>query len=624
MCGIYGILCNGSVVPSKQALITGAKLISHRGPDHTGFFLDKGIGLAHTRLSIIDVNNRSNQPFSDKTGRYIIVYNGEIYNYLELKENLISHGVEFQTDSDTEVLLYFMIIFGEKHLEKLSGMFAFCFYDMKTKTAILARDRHGIKPLYYSNSPEELMFSSEQMPVVETRLSNPDLATCSAYLFGFGGTHFQDTFFDNIKILPPGHYIKHKNGLCHQIIRYFSITSYWENEYNQELIITPKSELIDKYDELLNQSIKSHMISDVPVGALCSGGVDSSLIISIASRYTSDLRLFHSDVVGRQSERQAAEELSKSLTLDLEVVEVTDEDFIKFIPDVTRHYSQPFSYHPNCIPFIRVTDLVKKNNIKVILTGEAADECFLGYSHIPTEDYIQALHKFFELISRLSRKSTILSKVFFNTKKIDPSSGINLLTRYENIQEILEIRSELDKISSYSISERDKKTFYYLTYHLRTLLHRNDMLGMASGIEARFPFLDPACVRFACNLPYHHKIKPSLQAAKESKHPFLMSKWILREVAKRYIPKHLSYRPKRGFPTDAFERMRINPELFKDSFISEIFGLDNAKVRILSENSSRSFLTRLMLLEAWGQLFFLKESNDNIRNKLLKNLSVER
>lgn len=622
MCGIFGIITLDKSCPSEEELSIPAALIAHRGPDFTGIHRESGIGLAHTRLSIIDLNERSNQPFWDDTGRYCIIYNGEIYNFEELRAELEKKGVTFRTTGDTEVLLKSLIHMGEAVLERLMGMFAFCFYDKQAKTALLCRDRFGIKPFYFSLQSQRIVFSSEQAPILRACGSAPDMSTIFSYLLGFGGPHRFHTFYRDIKILPPGHMIRVQNDTVSEPEPFFKMSSFWSPQLRDELATLSDVQVVDKLEELLVKSVKKHMIADTQVAALCSGGVDSSLILALAARETNNLAIFHSDVVGRNSERGAAETLARHLNLDLKVVEVRDQDFVDAIPKVTRHYGQPFAYHPNSVPFLKVTELVHQHQIKVILTGEAADESYLGYSYLPTQNVVNRFQSLFNRVGKLFGKNPLIGKVFFSENKRDTLAISSFFNRYEQESEYFDIERELRQHNGGHFNNDDVKTFKLMTYHLRSLLHRNDSLGMASSIEARFPFLDHDTIRFATNLPYQHKIRLSKAAAKETKHPFLITKWALRQVADRYLPKELSYRPKKGFPTDAFERMRINTQLFEKSFVSDLFGIRDVESAFMNHLPDRDFYLRLMLLEIWGRKFYWEQSDDTLANLLRDNINL--
>ena len=465
---------------------------------------------------------------------------------------------------------------------------------------------------YISKNNDRFLFASEQNILHVWAEPELDYLSISSYVQGFGGPHNSHSFYKDISILPPGCVMRITNGQCGSPEQYFSLGSFWNPDYHDQLNQYSDNQVIDKMDELLYTSVERHMLSDTPVGALCSGGVDSSIIMAMASKISSNLAIFHADVVGPNSEKDAAIELSNHLGLDLNVVSVSDNDFIDNLAKVTYHYGQPFVYHPNSVPFMKVTELVKHNNVKAILTGEAADECFLGYSYLPTEDFIGSFHNTLRKLQKFIARTPLIYKVLFQNNHLNNELLMNIHNRFETELTDKQIQDELKAITKGSISSSDFKTLRLLGYHLRTLLHRNDALGMASSIEARFPFLDHDLVQFAVNLPYKYKIRKSFAAYREKKHPFMTSKWVVRKVADRYLPRSLSRRPKRGFPTDAFERMKIDPAIFKDSFVSDMFNLSMDEVEYLGNVATDELKLRLMLLDLWGRLNFHNEDVDKV------------
>ena len=618
MCGIFGLQMAGNGKIDDKTIKKSMSLLNHRGPDGQGFIKTDNIAFAHTRLSFLDISERSNQPFWDDSRRYCLIYNGEIYNYQQLKEGLIKQGVSFKTTSDTEVLLYSLIHKGIGALKDLEGMFAFAFYDTQTKEIILARDRFGIKPLYLCKTNNSLLFSSEIIAFTPWTKLTPDLFSISGYLLGSGGNTQSKSFYNDIHELEAGKYAIVKNAKIDKTETFFHLTDFLDHDYSDYLSKRKTNLLIDDMDELLSGSVKKHMISDVPVGALCSGGVDSSILLAMAHKLNADIQIFHSNVTGPHSELHAAEALAKHLGLDLKVVNVSDEHFIQNIPEVMQNYAMPFIYHPNSIPFLMVTKLVQQHKVKAILTGEGADESYLGYSHIPTENIFSAIHKL------THKTSGLIQNIPLFGEKLIPNSN-NLSKSAQYIFGGFEKAHETDIISraTKGFNKHSDKTLNYLGYHLRTLLHRNDTMGMAASIEARFPFLDNELIKFAVNLPYKYKIKKTIHAYKEFKHPFVRSKWILRQIADRYLPKELSQRTKRGFPTNAFERMKINNKYFVNSYIAELFSIPENRLQNLLEGSNNGLKLRLLQLNVWGELYFNSTSTDKLSAQLSSNITVQ-
>ena len=382
MCGIFGIVIhNRDVIPEKDRLEQTARLLEHRGPDSFGVYSEPGIGLVHTRLSLVDLSSRSDQPFWDRQRRYGLVYNGEIYNFRELREDLEKRGVQFRTTSDTEVLLECLLHDGhEATLPKLEGMFAFGLYDKIEKTLLLGRDRFGIKPLYVYDQEDIFVFASEISAMRPWVNFAPDLSSVSSFLLGFHGPTNGCTFLERIKFLSPGGIARITMGRQARYSKFFSMTDFWDPGYGTELTCLKPRQLVDRVEEHLLRSVKQQLVADAPVGALCSGGVDSALVAAMAAQYHTNLAIFHANVVGPNSEHDAAVEVAKHLRLDLKVAEMQDEEFIGLLPEATRHYGHPLYIVPHSIPFLLVSRVVRSNSVKAVLTGEGSDECFLGYN----------------------------------------------------------------------------------------------------------------------------------------------------------------------------------------------------------------------------------------------------
>ena len=616
MCGIFGIVYrDGKSEPSEESLRRSAQLLSHRGPDGAGIYHEAGIGLAHTRLSLVDLDARSDQPLWDQEGRYCLVYNGEIYNFRELRENLTERGVVFRTTSDTEVLLHCLILDGAEHtLPRLQGMFALAFFDKQARNLLLARDRFGIKPLFIYRDEERFLFASEvkaMQPWIKLRPNGFHMIRC---LMHFGQPTRNSCFFENIEIVPSGSMIRLAIGEAPRIDKFIDLPDMLDPALSEELEGLGQEQVVDRVDELLQQSVEQMLFADAPVGALCSGGVDSSLLMAMAARRHSNLAIFHADVVGPLSECEAATQLAKHLKLDLLTVETRDTDFIALTPEVLYHYEQPYAGHQHSVPFMMVAKLVRDNGVKGVLTGEGADECFLGYGQIAQEPFWEFYDRQVQHLRRLVRAVPAIGHRLWHTADRGPQLIGEMLGQFEVTVDKKQTR-ELYAERMGGVLDRNVRTLDLLGYHVQTLLHRNDTMGMAASIEARFPFLDEKLVVTAINLPYRDKIRFS-PSVWDGSHPFIRDKWVLRRVADRYLPKALSQRKKRGFPVSAFRRMHIRRDFFKKSFVTDYFKLTESEFDLLIEDADQPLKTRLMMLEAWGQLFFGGLSPEALQERL--------
>lgn len=615
MCGLFGAYSfDRSTTFDESALATSLSLLEHRGPDASGRHIEPGIALGHTRLSFLDLSPEGTQPLWDRQHRYAIVYNGEIYNFRQLRAELEATGVVFRTASDTEVLLYGLIVHGPSFLPRAMGMFAFALYDSFDHSLLLGRDRFGIKPLFVARSARGVVFASEIKALRPWLRFAANERALAAYMVGFDLPTANQSMIEGVEFFQAGSTQKFdaQNG-AGAPVEFFPLRQFWDEGTMSELARQPVPVLVDRFDELLNDSVGQHMISDVPVGALCSGGVDSSVILALARKHSSSLAIFHANVVGPQSEYPAARQLAGHLKLDLVSVDVRDEDFIDQFIDIIHSFESPFLYHPNSVPFRQVMRLVQQNGIKAVLTGEGADEILLGYSHIPLQPAIARYHAALDSVRSAFHRLPWIGRTIWRS----PGDSKALIGR----QLISGFEGAAAPGAPVGSGESSYATAYHLlTYHLRTLLKRNDRLGMAASIEARFPFLGHSVVEFAVNLPESLKIRVSRHAAREVRHPFFSTKWILREVAARYLPRSLAYRVKRGFPTNAFERISVDGAFLDESWIATHFSLDSVALQALRSRASRSDLLRLVMLETWARVVLEGEAPDHVLRMVRKTL----
>jgi asparagine synthase (glutamine-hydrolysing) len=634
MCGIFGVIDHKTeAVPDEHRLEQTAQLLRHRGPDDFGIHSEPGVGLVHTRLSLLDLTARSNQPFWDRERRYCLVYNGEIYNFKELRAELEQQGVRLKTTSDTEVLLECLLNWGfEVTLPRLEGMFAFGLYDNVEKSLVLARDRFGIKPLFIYDTDDSFIFASEIGAMRPWVRFEPDIPSISGFLYGFSGPTKGFTFYKNVKFLDPGGVVKIRKGDRAEYGRFFFLSDFVDQEEMDRLRRLKSEQLVDEVDELINESVKSQLIADAPVGALCSGGLDSSIIMAIAAKYHKDLAIFHANVVGPVSEYDAALRLAKHLKLDLKAVEVKDQDFIDLIPEVTEYFGHPFYPCPHSVPYLMVSRLVGCNKVKAVISGEGADEYFLGYSYLAPDirKWIN-VRAMLGLIKRILKPSVESGKFKYQgpayVKGGDVNSDFGLITalhnRFEVVGEALEIRANMSNRNGVGRNKSVLSSLDLLNYNLRSLLHRNDSMGMAASIESRFPFLDTKLAKIAVNMPYNCKIRFS-PTFFDQRHFFFRDKWVLRKVGERYLPRELSQRGKKPFPVNAYapQRMQIAPTFFENLLIAELFRLSANETQYLAEKATHNLKWKIVLLEVWSHVCLNDLPKESIVSKLRKNLSV--
>jgi asparagine synthase (glutamine-hydrolysing) len=624
MCGIFGFLDHQTQnTPEQAKLLETARLLAHRGPDHQAIFSEPSIGLVHTRLSLVDLDPRSHQPFWDKTGRYALVFNGEIYNFRELKHGLESRGVSFRTSGDTEVLME-CLLNNEAHdiqktLLEFEGMFAFALYDRKDRSLFLARDRIGMKPLYVYDTGSCFVFSSEiqaMRPWIPWK-ANPSMV--ASYLQEWEGVSQGFTLFQGVASVAPGTFLEVKMGALTERRRFFALSDFWdEEERGRSRALTPQK-AVDLVEEKLLASVRQQLQADAPLGIFCSGGVDSSLITAMAAKLHSDVTVFHSNALGKCSEYEAAKALADHLKLEFVSSDATDKDYLERIPDVMEHAEYPYRHLTSSPPFLMLSESASSRGVKGVLTGEAADEIFLGYAR-----YAPNLLRW---VSQTPRNSFRWIKKalrgFPPEKAAFPKDFAGRF--HQHFQEDIEnedIYRAILKKTDGKLKQKQLLSFYDFSNNIRALTHRNDSMGMAAGLESRFPFLDSAVIRTGLNLPDPYKLRFS-PAARDPRHLFIQDKWVIRKVADRYLPQKLSRRVKIPWPSTILHRMEISPDFFKRGCIREWLDLSEREIQYFMEHAPWYLHRTLMFLEVWAHVCFYRNSKQEMVKKMKDHIRIK-
>ena len=613
MCGIFGIRFSRAEVTVDEArLRQSIAAIAHRGPDASVVFSDPGLGLAHARLSLVDVSSRSDQPFHDESGRYVLVFNGEIYNFRELRAEIEKAGVRFHTTSDTEVVLQALIHLGVDALAQFEGMFALAFIDRRDGSLLLARDRFGMKPLFWAEpavSGGAIAFASEVAAFAPWLDLAPDQGELFAYLMKFGGPTSGRSFYAGIHALGPGEMLVARRGQDVSIEPFFKLPDFLDSDEAERLRGLSAAQVVDEFDEIMQQAVASKLFADARVGAFASGGVDSSLIVAMAARQQKDVALFHANVKGAWSETPAAQGLADHLGLDLHVAEVEEQDFVDMIPKVMRHYGYPFSYHPNCAPLMVTAQLARDSGVKGLLSGEGSDELFLGYPWLGRKPITDAFGAVSGGVGRMVRAIPGLGPVLLPDRIGNGPQVRDLMNGREMADDMAATEAALARFPKALQDAGTQWSLDYMHHHLRTLLHRNDTMGMAGSIEARFPFLDHRLARFGVNLPRRFKLRTS-PFVLEKAHPFVRDKWVVRAVADRYVPKHLSQRIKIGFWTTVFQRLEISPSCLSASPLGDVLRLSQRQLLSSFEEATPDLRLRLLLCDVWARTQIGDEAED--------------
>ncbi len=625
MCGIVGIFRPYGARVVENEIKSMLDRILYRGPDGSGMYVAEGIGFGHARLAIQDLSLLAAQPMISHNKRYVLTYNGEVYNVRELQKELKEKGVVLKSTGDTEALLEYLSEFGvEATLAKIEGMFAFALWDQRERNLVLARDRHGVKPLYYTMGPRgEVRFASEMKSLICSQ-ANPDLCTLNATLLGFGGTCGDSTVFRGVRHVGPGEWLVFGRDIAMKRRVFFTINDFVDQTMYDELRRLSKEEVVNKVKDALEESIELRLISDAPVGSLVSGGVDSSLIVAMAmfKGRSPGLKLYHANVISN-SEISPAQHLSQTLGLKLQSVNVSDEDILDNTPIVTYHYEIPIIYHSSSVPFYMVSKLAGQDGIKVLLTGEASDEYFLGYPIYSIQPYLLKCRQILGFLRNLLHKVPAIGNLLRLNREADSASSlIALVSRYERE------RRRTEAAKRFSFIRNKKELFWHVKCidlvigSVSSLLHRNDRLAMAWGIESRFPFLGYHLARIAANLPGEYKIRKTLNFS-DWRHPFITDKWVVRKIAERYLPAELAHRAKYPFRSSVYQRLNVDKQFFQNGFMAEYYGLDNRAIDCLFDTAAPLWLCRLMLLEVWGQIFPLGCSVDAVRDHLRRYVTIK-
>ncbi|KRL74398.1 asparagine synthase (glutamine-hydrolyzing) [Ligilactobacillus saerimneri] len=549
MCGIAGFVTDiemGAGDQYKQQVMQMEKCYVHRGPDDNGEFIDTNVAMGFRRLSIIDLEG-GHQPLSYDNQRYWITFNGEIYNYIELREMLAKQGYEFQTDSDTEVLLAMYVRYGEEAVKHLRGMFDFVIWDTQEKVLFGARDHFGIKPLYYAQVGDKFYYASENKAIYSQLQKDQrtfDKDALQDYMT-FQFVPEPETLTKEIRMLQPGHYFIKRPGEDIQIKRYF---------YAQfKPVDRPEDEYIKKVRDVLIDSVKAHMRADVPVGSFLSGGIDSSIVVAIAKDLNPNLETIS---VGFEregySELDVAQETADKLGVKNFSSVITPEEFMKTFPHFVWSMDDPLA-DPAAVPQYFLAKEARKR-VKVALTGEGADELFGGYKiyHEPeslkcfnyTKPINGLLHKIAEIApegmkgkSFLMRGTTPLEKRYVGNAFIfDEEEKKQFIKDYNADHSFDKITAPLYRDSK-DYDPITRMQFIDMHQWLNGDLLRNaDRTTMAHSLELRTPFLDVNVFKVASEIPAKYRIAHGT------------TKYILRQAAEGIVPAHVLHRPKLGFP----------------------------------------------------------------------------
>lgn len=612
--------------------------LAKRGPDFQDIYTDGFVGLGHRRLSIIDTSEAGNQPMWDESKRYCIIFNGEIFNFKELRSELKSKEISFRSESDTEVLLKLYMLDKENCLNKLNGFFSFCIYDKAEQSFFLARDRYGIKPLLYLFDEDKFLFASEMKSMLCYGIDKTiDFTSLHTYL-QLNYTPAPHTIFKNVKKLMPGHFMKVSSGKL-------DIQSYYHIPYAEEKVDTKISydEAKEKFKDLLERSVQRRLVSDVPLGSFLSGGIDSSVIVGLASKLKPDLHTFSIGFKDEPffDETAYAQLVAKHFNTSHTVFSLTNDDLYKHVHSILDYIDEPFADSSAIAVYILSNETRK--HATVALSGDGADELLAGYNKHEAmfrmfhpglkEALVGGLSPLWNVLPH-SRNNPVFNKFrqlgrFGQAMKLDPKERYWQLAGFADASEALKL------FSTASIEQFEKQQFIDRKYEIlksisdkgsineilltdtqlvlpNDMLTKVDLMSMANSLEVRTPFLDYKLVNFIFSLPEEFKINSSLR------------KRILQDAFREILPAKLYNRPKKGFEVPLLKWFRremksmITDELLSKSFIEEqnIFNyseIAKLKKQLFSSNPGdiHARIWGLIVFQWWWKKYVVSSKKNN-------------
>lgn len=577
MCGIVGIVGRDGQSVERESFLRARDTMIHRGPDDAGLYLDGPVMLGHRRLSIIDLGG-GHQPMSAADEAVWIVFNGEIYNFRELRDELASKGHVFKTASDTEVILHLYLEEGVRGFERLNGIFAFAIWDRRSQELHLVRDQMGIKPFYYADTPRGLVFASEVKTLLATGLVEPELeAEAIPEYLVFRDVSGERTLFRGVRRLLPGHRLTLRGGRI-EIHRYWDLMPADPQRFDGSF-----EEAVDALESLLDDAVRMQMVSDVPLGTFCSGGVDSSLVTALAARHASGpINTFSVGFDEAAFDESAyARQVATHCGTRHHEIRISNRQFTDNLEKLIWHNDEPLHF-PNSVHIHAVSELARQH-VTVVLTGEGADELFAGYPRyqIPVllarwrrvpgparwlarslgramgDHRVQKLDRF---TGRPAGWDILMNSASSDAQRLG-IPGLDERLAVSDWRRAVYEATEGQGDPVTRVSLLDQQTY------LVSILNRQDKMSMATSIESRVPFLDPRMVRFAHALPTPYKLGR------------LDNKRVVKALAMRHLPAAVIKRRKSGFGVPLAEWFRADEGLGgllaaarDDALVGEVFG----------------------------------------------------
>ena len=614
MCGIVGIIKTDNSLIDANALRRSTDMLANRGPDDSGSWVEGNVGLGHRRLSILDLSPAGHQPMVSADGRYIIVYNGEIYNFRELRAIIDPIHSSWQSNSDTEVILAAYAKWGPGCVKRFHGMFAFAIWDRQEKILFAARDRMGVKPFYYHHSSDCFAFASRPralFPLVPTLSRDIDEQALRFYLES-GYVSAPYSIYNDVRKLPPAHYLlMDGNGL--------RLERYWDFRHirpENAWVNRSEEDLLDELDEIVSRTVRSRMISDVPLGAFLSGGIDSSLVVAMMAKHSAKpVKTFTIGFNEKEyDESTHAQAVAYYLGTEHHCEYLSVDDLLQLMPTFREEFDEPF-FDSSAFPVMAVSRLARRH-VTVSLSGDGGDELFGGYHYY---QIAQRLNPFFslpvglrriiaslvgvlpkhqfKLLAGALRQPDSASAFAFSRSIAKDFRGVLLPSVMGRTESIRELFSTVSNISPDGLHPAEQGMRLDAFYTLPDdYLQKVDIASMAFSLESRDPLLDHELVEWAMKLPLKWKLKGGV------------NKYLLRKLAYRYVPRNILDRPKQGFgvPIDSWLRGQLKSwaeERLSDKALFQNIPLDQSAVHRLWETHNSGARNVHPLL--WAILMFL-------------------
>ena len=623
MCGILGIYNLDGKAVDENVIVKMGNQISHRGPDGEGLFVQNNIGFIHKRLAILDPSDNGQQPMYSNDGKWIVIFNGCIYNFKELREELIEEGHTFQSETDTEVIVEGLSAYGSSYFERFNGMFAIGAWNREEEKLYISRDRYGIKPVYYWFSGKTIVFASEIKAIIKhpDYEMGVDLDALNEY-FTFQNIFSYNTLFKGVNMLPPANTV-----VVDCETKFVKHNSWWDYDFSKTKDAMSFDDAKKQTKELFEQAVTRQMVSDVPVGAYLSGGMDSGSIASVASKQVDRLATFTcgfdmNEVTGREAnfdERRDAELMANHLKTEQFEQVMNAGDIRWSLPKLVYHLEDlrvGMSY-----PNYYIARLASKF-VKVCLQGTGGDELFGGYpwryykvfDSLSQEDFFDQYYDFWQRLVPLEEKSALFSKEVID--QIDLNAPRQVFERVFTFNDKLKYDTPQDHINN--------SLYFEIKTFLPGLFLVGDKLSMAHGLEERFPFMDNDLVDFAMQVPVEHKlgdlkkeidkIDENVESKKKAYREHDDGKNVLRKAMQDYIPEQILNRKKQGFSApdenwyrgenaDYIKEILLHSDTMCTEYINEDYIKKIVDEHLNEEKNHRLLIWSFLNFEWWCRIF---------------------